>query len=127
MDGLDRTHGVRPRRSAAALGEAWPGVEMEQHSADLEECGGLDMSTDKNASRIQQGVTYRGQAPSGDKRSIEELARAVGERLRERGWQALPESTDSDDRSVRLYREGVKGAHLYAANGQLVFTGEVRG
>ncbi|KPC86139.1 hypothetical protein ADL35_12655, partial [Streptomyces sp. NRRL WC-3753] len=86
-DGLDRTHGVRPRRSAAALGEAWPGVEMEQHSADLEECGGLDMSADKNASRIQQGVTYRGQAPSGDKRSIEELARAVGEQLLERGWR----------------------------------------
>ncbi|WP_261414052.1 hypothetical protein [Streptomyces sp. CBG33] len=47
--------------------------------------------------------------------------------LRVRGWQALPESTDSDDRSVRLYREGVRGARLYAANGQLVFTGEVRG
>ncbi|MER7322609.1 hypothetical protein [Streptomyces albidoflavus] len=47
--------------------------------------------------------------------------------LRAHGWQDLPEPTDSDDRSVSLYREGVKGARLYAANGQLIFTGEVRG
>ncbi|MFI2670413.1 hypothetical protein ACWHAO_21720 [Streptomyces albidoflavus] len=71
----------------AAMKEAWPGVEMGKESADLEECGGLDISADKNASKIQQGVTYRGQVPSEDKRSIEELARAVGERLLERGWR----------------------------------------
>ncbi|MEU7375176.1 hypothetical protein [Streptomyces albidoflavus] len=120
MDGLDRTRGVRLRRSAAAMAlsgilagcglvepkqtyeqayeamrpdamaamkEAWPGVEMGKESADLEECGGLDISADKNASKIQQGVTYRGEVPAEDRRSIEELARAVGERLLERGWR----------------------------------------
>ncbi len=63
----------------------------------------------------------------GDGPENEAALEASSAYLRVRGWQALPESTDSDDRSVRLYREGVRGARLYAANGQLVFTGEVRG
>ncbi|MEU7350251.1 hypothetical protein ABZ663_07465 [Streptomyces albidoflavus] len=122
MDALDRTHGVRLRRSAAAalalsgilagcglvepkqtyeqayeamrpdamaaMKEAWPGVQMEKESADLEECGGLDISADKNASKIEQSATYRGEVPAEDKRSIEELVRAVGERLLERGWRS---------------------------------------
>ncbi|MFB8419391.1 hypothetical protein ACFC63_28175 [Streptomyces albidoflavus] len=89
----------------AAMGEAWPGVEMEQYSADFEECGGLDMSADKNASKIQQGVTYRGQASSRDKRSIEELARAVGERLLERGWQNGSSTRSPDEEDLEFAEE----------------------
>ncbi|MFB6599595.1 hypothetical protein [Streptomyces diastaticus] len=90
MDGLDRTRGVRLRRSAAAMAlsgmlagcglgepkqtyeqayeamrpdamaamkEAWPGVEMEKDSGGTEECGGLDISADKDASKLSAHVT----------------------------------------------------------------------
>ncbi|MFD6042253.1 hypothetical protein ACFWG7_13100 [Streptomyces koyangensis] len=122
MDGLDRTRGVRLRRSAvaalalsgtlagcglvepkqtyeqayeamrpdamAAMGEAWPGVEMEQYSADFEECGGLDISADKDASKLSAHVTYQGNVRPVDERSLAELARAAGKRLMERGWRS---------------------------------------
>ncbi|MET7510708.1 hypothetical protein [Streptomyces albidoflavus] len=89
----------------AAMGEAWPGVEMAEYSAEREECGGLDISADKNASKIQQGVTYRGQVPSGDRRSIEELARAVGEGLLERGWRNGSSTRSPDEGDLKFAEE----------------------
>ncbi|MEV6458071.1 hypothetical protein AB0M66_05450 [Streptomyces albidoflavus] len=44
----------------AAMKEAWPGVEMEKDSGGTEECGGLDISADKDASKLSAHVTYRG-------------------------------------------------------------------
>ncbi|MET7510707.1 hypothetical protein [Streptomyces albidoflavus] len=72
-------------------------------------------------------VRVAGWARGGDGPDNEAALEASSAYLRERGWQALPEPMDSADRSVRLYRQGVRGARLCAANGQLVFTGEVRG
>ncbi|MFI1313842.1 hypothetical protein ACH4TS_27485 [Streptomyces albidoflavus] len=71
-------------------------------------------------------VRVAGWSRGGADQDNEAALEASSAYLRERGWQDLPEPTGSDDRSVRLYREGVKGARLYAANGQLIFTGEVR-
>ncbi|MCU7705172.1 hypothetical protein ACGILS_02015 [Streptomyces albidoflavus] len=135
MDGLDRTRGVRLRRSAtamallgmlagcglgepkqtyeqayeamrpdamAAMKEAWPGVEMEKDSADLEECGGLDISADKDASKLSAHVTYRGNTPPGDERSLAELARAAGKRLMERGWRSGVEGRIPDEGGLKF-------------------------
>ncbi|QPA00820.1 hypothetical protein DI273_18975 [Streptomyces violascens] len=71
-------------------------------------------------------VRVAGWARGGDGPENEAALEASSAYLRDRGWQALPESTDSDDRSVRLYREGVRNARLHATDGQLIFTGEVR-
>ncbi|UNR58413.1 hypothetical protein IPZ55_18570 [Streptomyces sp. A10(2020)] len=42
----------------AAMKEAWPGVEMAKDSGGTEECGGLDISADKDASKLSAHVTY---------------------------------------------------------------------
>ncbi|WP_121841680.1 hypothetical protein [Streptomyces sp. S5] len=136
MGGLDRTRGVRLRRSAvaalalsgilagcglgepkqtyeqayeamrpdamAAMKEAWPGVEMEKDSGGTEECGGLDISADKDASKLSAHVTYRGNIRPGDERSLAELARAAGKRLLERGWRSGVEGRIPDEGGLKF-------------------------
>ncbi|MEW1817175.1 hypothetical protein [Streptomyces diastaticus] len=135
MGGLDRTRGVRLRRSAAAMAlsgmlagcglgepkqtyeqayeamrpdamaamkEAWPGVEMEKDSGGTEECGGLDISADKDASKLSAHVTYRGNIRPGDERSLAELARAAGKRLMERGWRSDVEGRIPDEEGLKI-------------------------
>ncbi|WP_328328104.1 MULTISPECIES: hypothetical protein [unclassified Streptomyces] len=43
--------------------------------------------------------------------------------LAEHGWQILPETTDSEDRSASVSRAGLVEGRLYASNRGLTFTG----
>ncbi|MEU5360088.1 hypothetical protein ACFY9R_28515 [Streptomyces albidoflavus] len=85
----------------AAMKEAWPGVEMAKDSGGTEECGGLDISADKDASKLSAHVTYRGNIRPGDERSLAELARAAGKRLLERGWRSGVEGRIPDEGGLK--------------------------
>lgn len=86
----------------AAMGEAWPGVQMEKDSAGTEECGGLDISADKDASKLSAHVTYQGNVGPGDGRNLAELARAAGKRLMERGWRSGTEGRIPDEGGLKF-------------------------
>ncbi|MEU7375177.1 hypothetical protein [Streptomyces albidoflavus] len=88
--------------AVAAMGEAWPGVKMEKDSGGTEECGGLDISADKDASKLSAHVTYRGNVRPGDGRSLAELARAAGKRLTERGWRSGSEGRIPDEGGLKF-------------------------
>ncbi|MEU6112313.1 hypothetical protein ABZ853_28395 [Streptomyces albidoflavus] len=86
----------------AAMKEAWPEVEMLKDTADIEKCGGLDISADKNASKLRRSATYGGEVPSDDRRGLEELVRAAGERLLERGWRNGVEADIPDEGGLKF-------------------------
>ncbi|MGW2817730.1 hypothetical protein [Streptomyces sp. NPDC001415] len=58
-------------------------------------------------------------------RSNEVLLRRSTARLMARGWQVFPETTDSDDRSALVFKEGLVNGRLYASNQSLTFTGDL--
>ncbi len=72
----------------AATEAALPGVEVEQLTRDTTECGGLDISADKDASKLSAYVTVGGEVDADDRRSLADLVRAVGARLVDQGWRA---------------------------------------
>ncbi|MFD6042247.1 hypothetical protein ACFWG7_13070 [Streptomyces koyangensis] len=94
----------------AATEAALPGVEVEQLTRDTTECGGLDISADKDASKLSAYVTVGGEVDADDRRSLADLVRAVGARLVDQGWRAqIP------DRSV-------VGGESPAPEGELALT-----
>ncbi|MFF3977840.1 hypothetical protein [Streptomyces sp. NPDC001828] len=58
-------------------------------------------------------------------RSNEALLRRSTARLASRGWQVFPETTDSEDRSALVFKDGLVNGRLYASNQSLTFTGDL--